>query len=269
MTAQESDKEEHLLGYERHQNRRVHQDPESIIKITPCSPNKVRIIPLGGVEEIGRNMTVLEYETDIIILDAGFQFPEEETPGIDYIIPNTKYLEDNRSKIRGLIVSHGHMDHLGAIPYLIEKIGLPTIYTTGLTKAIILKRQAEFPHIPSIKIEEVKAGQKIKLGSLSARFFDITHSVPDAIGTIIETPIGNVIYPGDFKIDQDVNGKPINIEQYEEIGKENNLLLLMESTNAESPGFLTSEAVVKKKLDEIIGNAKGRVFVGTFSSMLE
>lgn len=258
--------------FDRHERRTGlagHQDSETFVKISKCPAGKVRIIPLGGVEEVGRNMTVVEYGNDIVILDAGFQFPEEETPGIDYIIPNTKYLEDNRDKIRGMIISHGHMDHIGAIPYLIEQIGMPTIYTTGLTKAMILKRQAEFPHLPAIRIDEIKAGQTIKLGDLKARFFDVTHSVPDAIGTIIETPIGNIIYPGDFKIEQDINGKLLHTEPYEALSKENNLVLLMESTKAEFPGFSISEAVVSKALDEIIGQATGKVFVGAFSSMLE
>ncbi|PIY78869.1 MAG: ribonuclease J, partial [Parcubacteria group bacterium CG_4_10_14_0_8_um_filter_35_7] len=174
----------------------------------------IKIIPLGGVEEIGRNMTVVEYGNDIIILDAGLEFPVEETPGIDYIIPNTKYLETHKHKIRGLIISHGHLDHIGAIPYLIEKIGSPVIYTTKLTKAMILKRQEEFPHSRTLHIDEVKTGDKIRLGQLNLRFFNISHTIPDAIGTIIETPLGNIIYPGDFKIEIDANKKPINIEEY-------------------------------------------------------
>jgi ribonuclease J len=231
--------------------------------------NLIRIIPIGGVEEIGRNMTVVKYDNDIIVIDAGLEFPLEETPGIDYIIPNTKYLETRKNKIRGLIISHGHLDHIGAIPYLIEKIGLPPIYTTKLTKAMILKRQEEFPHSPKLYIEEIKSGDKIRLGQLKARFFDITHTIPDAIGTIIETPLGNVIYPGDFKIDLDAKRKPIHIEQYTKIGKENNLVLLMESTNAEAPGFSIPEKTVHQNLEKIISEAKGRVIAATFSSLLE
>lgn len=229
----------------------------------------VRIIPLGGVEQIGRNMTVIEYGNDIVVIDAGLEFPIEETPGIDYIIPNTKYLETRKNKIRGLIISHGHLDHIGAIPYLLEKIGSPVIYTTKLTKAMILKRQEEFPHSARLHIEEVKSGDAVKLGQLKARFFDITHTIPDAIGAIIETPLGNILYPGDFKIDLDAKGKPTHIEQYTKLGRENNLVLLMESTNAEAPGFSIPEKTVHHNLEKIISEAKGRVIAATFSSLLE
>ncbi len=229
----------------------------------------IKIIPLGGVEEVGRNMTVVEYGNDIIILDAGLGFPLEETPGIDFLIPNTKYLEENKSKIRGLIVSHGHLDHIGAIPYLMGKIGVPVIYTTKLTKAMILKRQEEFPHGPTLHIDEVKSGDRISLGKFRIRFFDISHSIADAIGTIIETPLGNIIYPGDFKMEFDSKGKAAHIDQYTQIGRENNLLLLMESTNSEVPGFSISGETVHRNLEKIISEAKGRVIIGTFSSQLE
>lgn len=241
--------------------------------IRPVAPMSrepaVRIIPLGGVEEIGKNMTVIEYGNDIVIVDAGLEFSTEETPGIDFIIPNTKYLEMRKHKIRGLIISHGHLDHVGAIPYLIERLGLPPIYTTRLTKAMILRRQEEFPHSPRLQIEEIKSDSVIKLGQFRARFFDITHTIPDAIGTILETPLGNVIYPGDFKIELDAKGKPTHIEQYAKIGKEKNLALLMESTNAEAPGFSIPEKTVHQNLEKIIAGARGRVIAGTFSSLLE
>jgi len=245
------------------------QDSRPLFKNEEGDKSPIRIIPLGGVEEIGRNMIVVEYKDDIIVIDAGLEFPVEETPGIDYIIPNTKYLESRKNRIRGLIISHGHLDHVGAVPYIMDKIGFPTIYTTKLTKAMILKRQEEFPHAPTLNIEEVKAGDRINFGRLKARFFDITHTIPDAIGTIIETPLGNIIYPGDFKIEHDAKGRPLNIDGYAKLGKENNLILLMESTNAEAPGISISEKTVQKNLEKIIKEAKGRVITGTFSSMLE
>lgn len=229
----------------------------------------IRIIPLGGVEEIGRNMTIVECGNDIVVIDAGLEFPIEETPGIDYIIPNTKYLESRKHKIRALIISHGHLDHIGAIPYIMDMIGNPTIYTTKLTKAMILKKQEEFPHAAKLRIEEVRSGDKIKLGALAARFFDITHTIPDAIGIIIETHLGNIIYPGDFKIELDAKGNPLQIDSYIKIGKENNLALLLESTNAEVPGFSIPEKTVHRNLEKIISEAKGRVITGTFSSLLE
>ncbi|MFH1956352.1 MAG: ribonuclease J [Patescibacteria group bacterium] len=230
----------------------------------------IRIIPLGGVEEIGRNMTIIEYKDDIIIIDAGLQFPQEETPGIDYIIPNTQYLESRRGRIRGLVISHGHLDHVGAIPYLISKIGNPTIYTTQLTKAMILKRQEEFPHGPKLRIEEVKPGQKIRVGqNLKLDFFAITHTIPDAIGTVIETPLGNIIYPGDFKIERDSRGNPVKIDNFIALGRQKNLVLLLESTNAEAPGFSISEKTVRENLEKIINETSGRIIVGTFSSLIE
>ena len=236
---------------------------------TEYSP-KIRIIPIGGVEEIGRNMTIVEYKNDIIVIDAGLQFPEEETPGIDYIIPNTTYLEKNKSRIKALIISHGHLDHVGAIPYIIERIGSPVIYTTRLTKALILKRQEEFPHAPKLDIREINSTNKIKINeNLSIKFFDITHTIPDAIGVAIETPMGNIIYPGDAKIDRDSKNNPIKIEQYLKLGKENNLALLLESTNSEKEGFSVTEETVRKTLENIFRKVDGRIIVGTFSSQIE
>ncbi|MEW5907978.1 MAG: ribonuclease J, partial [Patescibacteria group bacterium] len=234
------------------------------------SNEKIRIIPLGGAEEIGRNMTVVEYGDDIIVIDAGLQFPEEETPGIDYIVPNTKYLESRKNKIRCLIISHGHLDHVGAIPYIIDRLGNPIIYTTKLTKAMILKRQEEFPHSLKLNIEEMKSSQNVKIGkNLKLRFFDITHTIPDAIGTIIESPLGNIIYPGDFKIERDKSGKLVNVEQFVRLGKEKNLVLLMESTNAEQPGFSISENTVRDTLEKIFKEAGGRIIISTFASQIE
>ncbi len=231
---------------------------------------KIRIIPLGGTEEIGRNMTVIECEDDIVVIDAGLQFPEEATPGIDFIIPNTKYLEKNKNKIKALIISHGHLDHIGAIPYLINTIGNPPIYTTRLTVAMILKRQEEFPHAAKLNIKEINSKDKIKLGkNLSARFFDVTHTIPDATGIIIETPLGNIVYPGDAKIDRDNKNNPINIEQYIKLGKEKILLLLLESTNAEKAGFSITEETVRHNLEKIFKETNGRIIVGTFSSQIE
>lgn len=229
----------------------------------------IRIIPIGGVEEVGRNMTVVEYGNEIIVMDAGIQFPEEETPGIDFIIPNTAYLEKNKNRIKGLIISHGHLDHVGAIPYLIDRLGFPTIYTTRLTKALILKRQEEFPHTPKLKIEEVDSSKSLVFGKMKIRFFDITHTIPDAIGTIIETPHGNVIYPGDFKVELDSEGKPMDVEQFIELGKEKNLILLLESTKAETPGFSVPEKIAHRNLEKIIVESKGRVIIGMFSSLIE
>lgn len=232
--------------------------------------DSVRIIPIGGVEEIGRNMTVIEYKDDIVVIDAGIQFAEEETPGIDFIIPNTKYLEKRKGKIRGLIISHGHLDHVGAVPYVIKDLGNPPVISTQVTNAMAKRRMEEFPGQPDLRFIEVKAGDRLKLGRyLTARFFKIAHTIPDAIGIIIETPLGNIIYPGDFKINLGSDGRPANTEQFEKIGRERNLLLLLESTNSEEPGFSISEEVARENLKKVFAEAKGRIIVGTFSSLLE
>lgn len=253
------------------QNRSTTTEPQKTFSSKNESEN-IRIIPLGGVEEIGKNMTAIEYKNDIVVIDAGVQFPEEDHPGVDYLIPNTKYLEDRKDRIRGVMISHGHLDHVGGLPYLSERIGNPIIYTSKLSKAMILKRYEEFPHITKPEIREVTSNDKVKLGKeFIARFFDIEHTIPDAIGIIVETDQGNIIYPGDFKIEHDGKGVPVKkeLEKFEEIGRENNLLLLMESTNVETPGFSLPEKQVHKNLEKLFSESKGRIITAVFSSLLE
>jgi ribonuclease J len=231
----------------------------------------IRIIPMGGVEEIGKNMTMIEYKDDIIIVDMGFQFSSEETPGIDYIIPDTAYLEQRKKKIRGVIITHGHLDHIGGIPYMMGKLGNPPIFTRLLTSLIIKKRQEEFPHLPKPKIEIVENDARVKIGRhLSVRFFHVTHTIPDAMGVIIETPFGNIVFTGDLKIDH-TNGVPTEeeVRTFSALGKENNLVLLADSTNVERPGFSFSERQVHENLKKIIAEAQGRLIIGTFASLLE
>lgn len=253
------------------QNHSTSPDIQKTFSIKNESAN-IRVIPLGGVEEIGKNMTAIEYRDDIIVIDAGVQFPEENHPGVDYLIPNTKYLEERKERIRGIIISHGHLDHVGGLPYLSERIGNPIIYTSKLSKAMILKRYEEFPHITKPEIREVLSTDKVKLGKeFLARFFDIEHTIPDAIGIILETDQGNIIYPGDFKIEHDGKGVPVKkeLEKFEAIGKDNNLLLLMESTNVETPGFSLPEKQVHKNLERLFRESKGRIITAVFSSLLE
>jgi ribonuclease J len=239
-------------------------------RIPPIAPGTIRIIPLGGVEEIGKNMTAIEFGDDIIVVDAGLAFPGDEAPGVDYIIPDTTYLEENKSKIRGLVVTHGHLDHIGGIPYIMPKIGNPPIYTTELTGVMIKKRQEEFPYLPKLDIQIVDRKDKIKLGNLAVRFFAATHTIPDAMGVIVETPFGNVIFTGDIKINH-VGGEPEpeEVETFGKLGKENNLLIIADSTNVEKPGFSYAEKEVHENLRKIISEVKGRVLVGTFASLFE
>src|SRR5665213_190426 len=261
-------------AHPRRGKQRIEHAPESAgkrtQKVPPPAENVVRIIPLGGVEEIGRNMTAIETADDIFILDCGFQFREDDTPGIDYILPNTGYLEERRDKIRGLIISHGHLDHIGGIPYIIDRIGNPTIYTRKLTGKMILKRQEEFSHLPQTNIREVEKDEVIKLGKTTLRFFGVTHTVPDSMGIIIETKWGDVVFTGDIKLNHR-DGDPSDEEKREfGIFKDRKVLaLLMDSTNVWQPGFSIPEYNVYQTLEKIEKDSNGRLIIAMFASHLE
>lgn len=238
--------------------------------IPPLAPDDIRIIPLGGVEEIGKNMTLVEYRDTIIVVDAGIQFKEEATPGVDFILPNTRYLEERREKVKAIVITHGHLDHIGAIPYLMGKIGNPPLYSRNLTTLMIKKRQDEFPHLPPLDIRVVEKNDRVTIGDLALKFFAVTHTIPDSMGLMIETPYGNIVHTGDLKLDHE-NGVPSDAE-LEEFGKfkrEKNLLLLADSTNVERPGFSIPEKTVLKNIEKIIRDVEGRLIVATFSSLLE
>lgn len=233
----------------------------------------VRIITVSGVEEIGRNMNIIETKDDILIVDAGFQFVSEESnaPGINYILPNTQYLEERKHKIRGLIITHGHLDHIGGIPFIMERIGNPPVYTQYLTSLMILKRQEEFPHLDPIDMHIVKEGEGFTVGKIKVRTFPVTHSIPDAMGLAIETKHGDIVVTGDIKIVTDENGQVVVEEKssWEEVGTHNNIALLCDSTNADRSGFSASENKVYQTLDEIIRTTSGRLIIGTFASQFD
>lgn len=240
--------------------------------LPPLGEGNIRIIPLGGVEEIGKNMTAIEMGNDIVVIDIGFAFPTEEMPGVDYIIPDVTYLEKNKDKVRGVVITHGHLDHTGGIPYVMSRIGNPPLYTRNLTSLFIKKRMDEFPHLPPLDMRVVENESKIKLGEITIRFFGVTHTIPDSFGIIVETPYGLIVNPGDYKLDLDgVDGKPTDEEEkrYGIFEKEKTLLLLADSTNIENPGFSIPERETHKNLEEIIKSIKGRLFIGTFASQLE
>jgi ribonuclease J len=238
--------------------------------IPEVAPGNIRIIPLGGVEEVGRNMTAFEIGDDIIVVDMGFAFKDEATPGVDYILPNTEYLEQRKHKIRGVIITHAHLDHIGAIPYLMGKIGNPKIYCRNFTALMIKKRQEEFIHLPPLNIITIETSDSIVLGNTKVKFFAVTHSIPDAMGIMINTPYGNVVHTGDLRLDHD-DGVPSPFEEevYSIFQKEKALCLLADSTNSENPGFSLSDRVVMANIEKIITNTSGRLIAAMFSSQVD
>ncbi len=237
------------------------------VAIPPLAPGHIRVIPLGGVEEIGMNMNVVEIGNDIIVIDAGFKFKDSDHPGIDYILPNTKYLEERKHKVRAMLVTHGHLDHIGALPFIMERIGNPPIYTRNLTALMLKKRQAEFPHVKPFEYKIIEGNERVKIGEISVQFYGVSHSIPDSMGIAIETPHGYVTTPGDFKLDHR-DGTPTEKEEqnYSLFDGKNVLLYLGESTNIENPGFSTPDYVVNENLEEIVKHSTGRLIMGMFSS---
>jgi len=229
----------------------------------------LRIIPLGGLGEVGRNMMLLEYQDSILIIDMGLGFPGEDMPGIDCVIPNTNYLKINKRNILGMLLTHGHYDHIGAIPYILPRIGSLPIYTSSLAKGIILKRQEEFPNQPKLEIEEIKDGSEINLGPFKIEAFRQNHNIPENLGFFVQTPIGNIVHTSDFKFDlTPVNDLPTNFERLKEIGKREILLLMSESTGAEEEGHSLSEKTIFENLDKIFQDAQGRIIAASFASLI-
>ncbi|MCK4525229.1 MAG: ribonuclease J, partial [Candidatus Andersenbacteria bacterium] len=230
---------------------------------------KLRIIPLGGLEEVGRNMTLFEYGNDIIIIDMGLQFPEEDMPGIDYIIPNIKYLKGKERNIKGVFITHGHMDHIGAIPHLMPRLGNPPMFTAALTAGIIKKKQEDYPNVSPLNIKVVNFESRVNLGNFKVEFFHVNHNIPDVLGMAIYTPEGLIIHTGDFKFDHSpTTDKPADIGRIAQLGSQNVLALMSDSTGAEHPGHSISEQEIQKTIDGIISKAKGRIIVATFSSLI-
>ncbi len=234
----------------------------------------LRIIPIGGCEEVGRNMTVFEYDGDIVILDMGIQFPEDDMPGIDYIIPNTKYLEGREKDIKGVVFSHGHLDHIGAAPILLEKLGNPVIAGRDLTLAMIKHKQDDYKKGTADKLKTISVkGVKdvIRFGKITVKFFQVEHSIMDAVGVIIETPAGIAIHPGDWTFDHDEHGNPlIDYKDLREMKKEHvPTVLMLESLGAMHEHRGASYEEMYRNLKSIISSAQGRIIIGTFSSQIE
>jgi len=230
---------------------------------------KLKIAVIGGLEEVGRNCTLFEYNGDIILIDMGLQFPEEDMPGIDYIIPNMSYLKGKEKNIRGVIITHAHYDHIGGIPHLIPQLGYPPIYGLPLTNAIIKKRQEDYKGLAPLDIHNVNLNDKLVLGSFELEFFHLNHNIPDSMGIVIRTPEGVVVHTGDWKFDYQPSGEePADLQKIARIGSQGVLALLSDSTNASQPGHQISEMEIGTNLDDIISKAPGRLIIGTFSSLL-
>lgn len=254
----------------------TNSSPRSVEKpkndsIPPIERGHVRIIPLGGVEEVGKNMCVVETFEDIFVFDIGFQFvSEEEMPGIDYVIPNTTFLEERKDKIRAILVTHGHLDHIGGIPFIMDRVGYPPVYTAELTELLIRKRNDEFPELQKMKIVPFAPGERMKIGSSYVRSFPVTHSIPDSMGFAIETPMGDIIISGDLRLDHTAG---VPSEKEEEIwgglSKRDNLFFMCDSTNAEQSGFSTDEHTVITNLERFIKEARNRMIIGTFASQFD
>lgn len=229
---------------------------------------KLRIIPLGGLGEIGKNMMAVEYANDIIIIDAGLMFPTEEMLGVDLVIPDISYLLEKREKLRGIVITHGHEDHIGALPYILPQLDLP-VYGTKLTLGLVSVKLKEHRYAKKANLKTIQTGVKFSMGNFKIEPFSVCHSIPDAIGLIIHTPIGIVVHSGDFKIDYTpVDGKATDLAKLAQLGTEGTLLLLADSTYAELPGYTPSESVVGETLERIIAEAPGRVIIATFSSLI-
>jgi ribonuclease J len=228
-------------------------------------PNKLKIIPIGGMGEIGKNITVIEYKEDIILIDCGMSFPEDEMLGIDVVIPDVTYLVKNKEKIKGIVLTHGHEDHIGALPYILAKLNLP-IYGTKLTLGLVETKLKEH-RLDIVSMNVVKHGETIKLGSMEVEFIKTSHSIPDSSALAIHTPVGTIIHTGDFKIDYTpIDGDVIDLNRFAELGKKGVLLLMSDSTNAERPGYTMSERTVGDTFREIFASHKDRIIVATFAS---
>ena len=229
-------------------------------------PSSLKIIPLGGLHEIGKNITVFEYENDIIIVDCGLAFPEDDMLGIDLVIPDISYLEKNKDKIRALIITHGHEDHIGAIPYLLKKINVP-IYATRLTCGLIRNKLEEHKLVKSTKLVEVKQGEVVKAGKFSVEFIRSSHSIPDSVALAIKSPAGTVIHTGDFKIDYTpIDGQIMDFGRLAELGNEGVLALMSDSTNSERKGYTMSEKTVGDVFERLFQGCRKRIVVATFAS---
>ena len=232
------------------------------------SKNKLRIIPLGGLGEVGKNMMVYEYGKYILIVDTGIMFPDHDMPGLDYIIPDFDYIKKNKDLVRGIVITHGHMDHVGAISYVLEEVNVP-VYATPLTKGFIELNLSEKGMLDKTSIQTVHAGEMVNIGPFEVEFFHVCHSIPDSVGLGITCPDGLIVHTGDYKFDPTpVDGWPTDFAKLAEFSGRGVLALLADSTNADKPGWTPSEMVINDSLDKVFRSAPGRIIVASFASLV-
>lgn len=255
--------------FQNQPNSQRSQGPKNMPVTFKASKN-LKICHLGGLEMVGKNMAFLEYGNDIVIIDAGFAFPSDDMPGVDYVIPDVSYLVENRKQIKGLVLTHGHMDHIGAIPYIIEKIGSPTIYGTNLTIGLLKEKLEEFGMTNRVKTVVVDPDKdNLNLGVFKVGFYRVNHNIPDTVGLVIDTPDGKVVHTADFKFDlTPINEPVIDLGKIAEIGKSDVLALMIDSTGARNSGYAISESEIKQNLEELFQKAKGRIFIASFSTLI-
>ncbi|WML35182.1 ribonuclease J [Clostridium sp. OS1-26] len=228
--------------------------------------DKVKIIPLGGLNEIGKNLTAIEYKNDIIVIDCGLKFPDEEMLGIDVVIPDISYLQKNIDKVKGIFLTHGHEDHIGALPYVLKEMNVP-VYGTKLTLGIVQTKLKEHNLLSVVDLKCVKPRDIVKLESISVEFIRTSHSIADSVAIAIHTPVGIVLHTGDFKIDYTpIDGCVADLTRFAELGKKGVLAMLADSTNVERPGYTMSESIVGETFEDIFSSARGRIIVATFAS---
>lgn len=251
----------------KHNNRSHHRKPH--FKSKGGFGNKMRIIPLGGLEEVGKNIMAIEYKNDIIVIDCGMSFAGPEMLGVDYIVPDVSYLEKNKRKIKGIIITHGHLDHIGAIQYIIPKLGNPPIYATKLTKGLIKNRLKDFNLDKTAKLNEFGVDSKLNLGSFKIEFFRVNHSIPDGVGVYVRTEAGSLVHTGDFKFDYSpAMDEPADLQRIAEIGREGVDVLLIDSTSSTKPGFCKSEKEIGDNIEDIVSKTKGRLIIASFASLI-
>lgn len=228
--------------------------------------SKLKLIPLGGMQEIGKNMMAIEYKDTIIVIDCGLAFPDEEMLGIDLVIPDVSYLVKNKEKVSAIFLTHGHEDHIGALPYVLPQINVP-VYGTKLTLGLVGNKLKEHGLLSSVELITIKPKDKIKIGEFEVEFIKISHSIADSVGMAIHTPVGVIVHTGDFKIDyQPIDGEKMDLHRFAELGKHGVLALLCESTNVERPGYTMSESTVGSSFIELFRDVKGRIIIATFAS---